>query len=160
MYNQKSDLLRVDTIIESSQDKGTQILLTDVNKDYFSFFKTKQDGSINKAAQTFPQFPAGTPVTIVYKNKPYQGKTLRSVVWFEAQNPSKPNPTKAPKASAPAAPTEAMSQYELIARWGQVNHPTYWAFLVAKYKEAHQTAIAAPAIPTSGDEINVEDIPF
>lgn len=97
MYNQKSDLLSVDTTIVKSEDKGTQVLVTDSNNNYYSFFKTKQDGSPTAASNTFSLASNGQPVSIVYKEVPYKGKTLRSVVKFRAQEAGRPSPAQPPR---------------------------------------------------------------
>lgn len=151
MQNQ-SDLLSVDTIITKSQDKGSQILIEDNKKDYYSFFKNKQDGSPTAAFTSFQQFPVGQPVTIVYKLVPYKDKELRSVVKFRAVDPSQPSQVHRP-APVPQSPESLMFE------WYRKTNPAVWSAIAAKIKVAYELA-NPPVIPTSGDEINVEDIPF
>jgi hypothetical protein len=153
MQNQ-SDLLSVDTVITKSQDKGSQILIEDDKRDYYSFFKAKQDGSPSAAFSSFQQFAVGQPVTVVYRLVPYKGKNLRSVVKFRAIDSSRPS-----QVHRPSVETIPQSHNSLMLEWYQKTNPAVWSAIAAKIKVAYDQA-NPPVIPTSGDEINVEDIPF
>jgi len=83
MYQKQNDLLTVDTVLARVEDKGTSVLLEDTKKDYYSFFKEKQDGSPTAAASSFHGFNPGDAITIVYKEVPYKNKTIRSCVKFK-----------------------------------------------------------------------------
>lgn len=144
-----SELLYIDTVIAKTEDKGDQIKIEDNNKDFFSFFKKKKDGTASAAYSTFQQFKVGDTVTIVYKNVPYKGNTLRSIVKFkpfQGRNPS--------RAAATASTSAPQSEHEVVAKWAQANHPTTWAKIVEAYNAANPKTI------NTLDEINVEDIPF
>ena len=156
MYNNQSELVSVDTVISKSQDKGAQILIEDNKRDYYSFFKNKQDGSPTAAFSTFQQFRVGEAVTIVFKNVPYKGKNLRSVVKFRAVDANRPSPARQSTPQVPSAPADPDMA---LVGWYKTNHAATWAAILGKIKVAYDIA-NPPVNSMSGDEINVEDIPF
>lgn len=179
MYNQKSDLLSVDTTVVKSEDKGQQVVITDSNRNFYSFFKTKQDGSATAAANTFALSHNGQPVTIVFKEVPYKGKTLRNVVKFSVQDGNRPSPQEPPRHNAPSSSNVPVGQDTLgkrLAIHGFVNGllaagaaPSAVTESVLTDLDSLETRVTnflerggnnfQPNNSTDG-EIQVEDIPF
>lgn len=174
----------MDTVVAKSEDKGQQVVITDSNKNFYSFFKTKQDGSPTAAANTFALASSGQPVSIIFKEVPYKGKTLRSVVKFRAQEAGRPSPQQPPRhnqAPAPAysAPAGQDSLGKRLAIHGFVNgllaagaRPDIIDDATLQQLDELETRVtnflergiapqfsAQPVSSTDG-EIQVEDIPF
>jgi hypothetical protein len=190
MYQQKSDLLSIDTVLVNVEDRDAQVFVQDNLGNKYSFFKQKtNNGGPTAAAISFEGYQIGQPITVIYKEVPYKNQTIKSIVKFrptdENSAPAKPsipntiNPVgngpvgnSTPRFTSPMSDKDTMigvlALAKSLAEAGQLRLADLevtqtWQRLVNAYRtgEAVISGVEATDVnSTSSDNINVEDIPF